>query len=234
MDEANFIRVDGVGGEHVPVDGNYLFDADFFGELERLADGHVADDAAAATEEVVLVDREEGGVDGAFGGEGVENFLADEGVASEVNTFAVVVEQVADVAQVAVGVAGDLGVRGGGGADSQARGEFAPVFFGTQDTFFGDAPAAEDLNDRLRSEKAGLRGSGCERGDGVWVAVVDVLVGKQYPVGVADRLRRKWDGNEPSEVGGVEFLDGVGEVGVEVEGGARETEPAAGLAEKPH
>lgn len=117
MDEANFIRVDGVGGEHVPVDGNYLFDADFFGELKRLADGHVADDAAAATEEVVLVDREEGGVDGAFGGEGVENFLADEGVASEVYELSAVVEQVAYVAEVAVDIAGDLRVRSGNGTD---------------------------------------------------------------------------------------------------------------------
>lgn len=227
VDEANFVRVDGVGGEHVPVDGNHLFDADFFGELERLADGHVADDAAAATEEIVLVDRKEGGMDRAFCGEGVEDLLTDKGIAGEINTFAVVVQQVADVAEVAVGVAGDLGVRGGDGADLQARGEFAPVFFGALDTLFGDAPAAEDLNDRLRGEKAGLWGSGCERGDGVWVAVVDVLVGKQYPVGIGDTVRLKGNGSEALKVRGIQLLNGIREVRVQIDGSALKAELAA-------
>lgn len=61
----------------------------------------------------------------------------------------------------------------------------------------------------------------------MWVTVVDVLMGEQDKVSVANRLRRKRDGGESLEVGGVEFLDGVGEVRVQVKGGARKTEPAA-------
>jgi hypothetical protein len=65
MDEADFVGVHGVDGEHVPVHGDNLFRADLLGHLECFPDGHVADDAAPTAKEVVLVDRQESGVDGA-------------------------------------------------------------------------------------------------------------------------------------------------------------------------
>jgi hypothetical protein len=45
--------------------GDNLFGADFAGKLKRFADRHVADDAAPTTEEVVFVNRQESGVNGA-------------------------------------------------------------------------------------------------------------------------------------------------------------------------
>ncbi|TLD46005.1 MAG: hypothetical protein FAZ92_01726 [Accumulibacter sp.] len=76
MDEADFVGVHGVDGEHVPVDGNDLFRADFPGHLECFPDGHVAYDAAPTAKEIVLVHREESGVDRAAGDQCVDDLLA--------------------------------------------------------------------------------------------------------------------------------------------------------------
>ncbi|WPL15279.1 hypothetical protein Thiowin_00164 [Thiorhodovibrio winogradskyi] len=165
IDGADLRRGGLVGGEHVPVGGDHLLDADFLGQAE--------------------------------------------------------------------GFALDLRVRSRDGAHAQGWAECAPALFGAAQTVVGKAPAGEDGEHRLRREELGLRRGGGELGDGVRVAVVDVRVGEQHPVGIGDALRREGDWDQALEVGRVEFFDRIGEVGVEIERGAGELELAAGLTEHP-
>src|SRR3546814_12870039 len=66
------------------------------------------------------------------------------------------------------------------------------------------------------------------------VAVVDVLVGNQHPVGIGDLFGPTGDGQQTGQVGRIQLLYRVEQVGIEIDGASLEPKPAAGLAQQLH
>lgn len=120
VEEFDFLGKDAVRGEHVPVGGYEGLNTEVGGHLKGFPEGHVADDALGVAVKVAFIDRQEGDVDG-FAEERLENLRMGNGISGVVECSMACPEEIADIAQFALGVAVDFRVRGGHGTDGKVR-----------------------------------------------------------------------------------------------------------------
>gem|GEM_PF-4438779 len=74
-----------------------------------------------------------------------------------------------------------------------------------------------------------VRRSNGQFGERIWIAVVDVSMGNQHPIGIIDFLRSDGDGHLPLQVRTIENLCRIGQVGIDINHSPLEYEPTARL-----